>query len=77
MAPTAVAASALGAALILLVWATGLPLWAFSAVASLVYALIVPLAAIAMTLLYGDAVAASTPEPQPEDDGDRDGVVTG
>jgi hypothetical protein len=35
----------------------GLPLWAFSALAAVVYAVLVPLAAISMTLLYGDAVA--------------------
>ncbi len=45
-------------ALLLLIVASGLPLWAFSALAALVYALTVPLAAIALTLLYGDATAA-------------------
>ena len=35
----------------------GIPLWLFSGLITLVYALIVPLAAVAMTLLFGDAVA--------------------
>ena len=55
-------APALGLALLLLVSVTGLPLWAFSALSSLVYALVVPLAAIAITLLYGDAAAAHISE---------------
>ena len=57
-----IAVSALGLALLLLVSVTGLPLWAFSALSSLVYALVVPLAAIAITLLYGDAAAAHISE---------------
>ena len=52
-----VALTALVVALLLLVLATALPLWLFSGLAVLVYALSVPLAAIAMTLLYGDAIA--------------------
>jgi len=43
--------------LLLLVAIPGVPLWLFSALVSLVYALIVPLAAVGQTLLYGDAVA--------------------
>jgi hypothetical protein len=35
----------------------GIPLWLFSGLITLVYALIVPLAAVAQTLLFGDAVA--------------------
>jgi hypothetical protein len=50
--------TALAVALLLLVVAASIPLWVFSALATLVYALTVPLAAIAMTLLYGDAIAA-------------------
>ena len=49
--------SAVAAGLILLLLVPGLPLWAFSALAAVVYAVLVPLAAISMTLLYGDAVA--------------------
>jgi hypothetical protein len=49
--------SAVGTGLILLILVPGLPLWAFSILAALVYAVLVPLAAISMTLLYGDAVA--------------------
>ncbi len=52
-----VGVSALVAGLLLLVVAAGIPLWLFSALISLVNALIVPLAAVAMTLLFGDAVA--------------------
>jgi hypothetical protein len=52
--------------LLLLVGATSLPLWAFSALTSLLYMLVAPLAAIAMNLLYGDAVAASADEPAAE-----------
>jgi hypothetical protein len=43
--------------LLMLVIFTGLPLWLFSSLITLVYALVTPGAAIAMTLLYGDAVA--------------------
>ena len=52
-----VGVSALVTGLLLLVVAAGIPLWLFSALISLVNALIVPLAAVAMTLLFGDAVA--------------------
>jgi hypothetical protein len=52
-----VLASAVTAGLLLLVLVPGLPLWAFSALAAVVYAVLVPLAATSMTLLYGDAVA--------------------
>jgi hypothetical protein len=52
-----VATSGLVVGLVLLVVAAGLPLWLFSALITLVYALIVPLAAVAQTLLFGDAVA--------------------
>ncbi len=43
--------------LLLLVLFAGIPLWIFSGLISLVYAMIVPLAAVAQTLLFGDAVA--------------------
>ena len=49
--------SAVATGLILLVLVPGLPLWAFSVLTAVVYAVLVPLAAISMTLLYGDAVA--------------------
>lgn len=52
-----VAFVALTAGLLLLIVVAGLPLWAFGLLNGLVYALILPLAAIAVTLLYGDAVA--------------------
>ena len=62
-----VASVGLVTALLLLVLATGIPLWLFSALVSVVYAVIVPLAGIALTLLYGDAAAehdeATHPEP--------------
>jgi hypothetical protein len=48
---------ALGVALALLVLASGVPLWRFAGLAALVGALVVPFASIAMTLLYGDALA--------------------
>ncbi len=60
-----VSASALIVGLLLLVVAAGIPLWLFSALISLVYALIVPLAAVAQTLLFGDAVAEDNGEPGP------------
>jgi hypothetical protein len=64
-----VALSALITGLLLLVIATGIPLWLFSALLSLVFALIVPFAAIAMALLYGDALVehegATQTEPIP------------
>ncbi len=53
----AVALMSLVVGLLILLVATGLPLWVFAAVASLVSALTVPIAGIAMTLLYGDAIA--------------------
>ena len=54
-------------AVLLLILASGIPLWLFSGLVSLVYAILVPLAAIAMTLLYGDAFAErqDTVEPEP------------
>ena len=44
-------------ALLLLLALTVLPLWIFSALMTLTYALLVPLTATAQTMLYGDAVA--------------------
>ena len=58
IAQGAVALVALTVGLLLLVAVAGLPLWAFGLLNGLVYALILPLAAIAITLLYGDAAAA-------------------
>jgi hypothetical protein len=52
-----VAGSGLVAGLLLLLVAQGLPVWVFSGLVSLIYALIVPLAAGAQTYLYGDAWA--------------------
>ena len=52
--------------LLLLVVVTGIPLWLFSGLVSLVYAVIVPLAAIALTLLYGDAVTEFEAAPEAE-----------
>lgn len=43
--------------LLLLLVLTSLPLWAISLLATVVTALLIPLGAIALTLLYGDAVA--------------------
>lgn len=48
--------SGLFVALLLLIIVSGLPLWAFSGLVTLVFALGVPFVAVAMTLLYGDAV---------------------
>ena len=56
-------ATVMGISLLLLVGASSIPLWAFSALVSLLYILVAPLAAIAMNLLYGDAVAASEDAP--------------
>ena len=55
-----------GLSLLLLVGAASIPLWAFSALASLLYMLVAPLAAIAMNLLYGDAIAAVEEAPAAE-----------
>jgi hypothetical protein len=55
--------SAVFVGLLLLVLVPELPLWAFSALSSLVYAVMVPLSAISMTLLYGDAVAEQEHQP--------------
>ena len=60
-------------AVLLLVLASGIPLWLFSGLVSLVYAILVPLAAIALTLLYGDAAAEH--EGAPRDDAPQDDRV--
>jgi hypothetical protein len=52
-----IALSGMVVGLLLLLIFSGIPFWAFSALVTLVYALIVPLAAVAQTLLYGDAGA--------------------
>ena len=52
-----IALSGMVIGLLLLLIVAGIPLWLFSGLVTLVYALIVPLAAVALTLLYGDAVA--------------------
>ena len=64
----AVALLALVVGLLILLVATGLPLWLFAAIVSLVSALTVPIAAIAMTLLYGDAIAEQQGMAQVADD---------
>ncbi len=46
--------------LVLLLVLPSLPLWLFSGLVTLIYAFVVPLAALAQTLLYGDAVAEKT-----------------
>lgn len=65
---TAAGLVAMVAALLLLVLVSGIPLWIFSGLVSLVYALVSPLAAIAMSMLYGDAraetEAGAIPEPE-------------
>ena len=58
--------SSMGLSLLLLVLAPGLPLWLFSGLVTLVYVVVVPVAAIAMHLLYGDAVAAEESAPVAE-----------
>ncbi len=52
-----IALSGMIVGMLLLLIIAGIPLWAFSGLVTLVYALIVPLSAVAQTLLYGDAVA--------------------
>jgi hypothetical protein len=64
----AVGALALVIGLLLLVVASGIPLWAFSGMVTLVYALVVPMVSIAMTLLYGDARAQHTARDAPDAD---------
>ena len=56
----------MGLSLLLLVGAALIPLWAFSALVTLLYILVAPLAAIAMNLVYGDAVAATQGAPVAE-----------
>jgi hypothetical protein len=53
----------MGLSLLLLVGAASIPLWAFSALVSLLYIVVAPLAAIAMNLVYGNAVAATQDAP--------------
>ncbi len=56
----------MGLSLLLLVGATSIPLWAFSALVTLLFILVAPLAAIAMNLVYGDAIAATQGAPVAE-----------
>jgi hypothetical protein len=49
--------TALVVGLLLLLGLSGLPIWLFSALMTLIYGVLVPLAATAQTMLYGDAVA--------------------
>lgn len=56
----------MGLSLLLLVVATSIPLWMISALVTLMYIVVAPLAAIAMNLLYGDAAAVSEEAPVPE-----------
>ena len=56
---SAVLVTVLALSLLLLVLATSIPLWLFSGLVTLIYVVVVPLAAIAMNLLYGDAVVAN------------------
>jgi hypothetical protein len=56
----------MGLSLLLLIGASSIPLWVFSALVTLLYILVAPLAAVAMNLLYGDAVAASEGAPAAE-----------
>jgi len=64
-----VAVAGTAAGLVVLLIFAGLPLWVFSAIVTLIYALIVPLTSIAQTLLCGDAIAeksgAEAAEPVP------------
>jgi hypothetical protein len=60
----AVAATVVG--LLLLVAVSGLPLWLFSLLTTLIYALLTPLTAVAQTLLYGDAFAQNQEQDTPE-----------
>lgn len=61
-----VGVTAMAVSLLLLLLFTGIPLWLFSIFVSLVYVFVVPLAAIAMNLLHGDAVAAGEGLPAAE-----------
>ena len=73
-----VAGSGLVVGLLLLVLFAGIPLWLFSGLITLVSALIVPLAAVAQTLLFGDAVAEDRGlEIETDDDAVGDTVAVG
>ena len=50
----------------MLVLFTGLPLWSLAVLVTLTNVLVMPLGAIAVTLLYGDA-AAARPDPAPDE----------
>ena len=54
-----VTVAGVAAGLLLLVLFTGLPLWAVTGIAMLVETTLMPAGAAAMTLLYGDARAAT------------------
>jgi hypothetical protein len=45
---------------------TGLPLWLINVIGSLVFAVVVPYAAIAMTYMWGDRMVTAPSEPEPE-----------
>ncbi len=58
--------TAMGFSLALLLIATSVPIWMFSVLVGLVFVFVAPLAALAMNLLYGDAVAAGEGAPDAE-----------
>jgi hypothetical protein len=70
-----VAASGAIVGLLILVLVASIPLWLFSGLVTLVYALIVPLAAVAQTLLFGDAVAAEREDAGSSRTGDVNDLV--
>ena len=65
------AVAGLGAALLVLVLATSIPLWLFSVLSSAIYVVLVPVGAAAMAYVYGTLCARATagpsaaPEPAP------------
>lgn len=63
--------------LLMLVLFTGLPLWVLSVVVTVCQVIVTPLGALALTLLYGDAVAeqGERDDPDPEEDDEDEELI--
>ncbi len=66
-----IGATVLVIGLLLLIVLSGLPFWLYTGLIALVYAFVVPLAAVAQTLLYGDSVAEHDDDPEHDDDSEH------
>jgi hypothetical protein len=70
-----IAIAGIGTALIVLVTVTAIPLWLFSVLTSVIYVVLVPVAAAAMTYVYGNlATLRAGASEQPGLPGDLGGI---